>query len=39
MFKICVLASGSTGKCTYIETSTSKFLVDIGITSLSVEKI
>lgn len=38
MFKICVLASGSTGNCTYIETSTSKFLVDIGITSLSVEK-
>jgi phosphoribosyl 1,2-cyclic phosphodiesterase len=36
--KICVLASGSKGNCTYLETSTNKILIDIGISSLAVEK-
>lgn len=36
--KICVLASGSRGNCTYIETAQKKVLVDIGTTSLYVEK-
>ena len=36
--KICVLASGSKGNCTYIETEKTKLLIDIGTTSLHVEK-
>ena len=38
MFKICVLASGSIGNCTFIETTNYKFLIDIGISTLAVEK-
>lgn len=29
--KVCVLASGSTGNCTYIETNEHKVLVDAGL--------
>ena len=36
--KVSVLASGSKGNCTYLETSNHKFLVDLGTTSLYVEK-
>ncbi|MBS7021209.1 MAG: MBL fold metallo-hydrolase [Firmicutes bacterium] len=36
--KASVLASGSKGNCTYIETRQHKFLVDLGTTSLYVEK-
>lgn len=36
--KICVLASGSKGNCTYIETEQTKMLIDIGTTSLYAEK-
>lgn len=36
--KICVLASGSKGNCTYIETEKNKLLIDIGTTSLQAEK-
>lgn len=35
---VCVLASGSKGNCTYIETEECKLLVDIGTTSLYAEK-
>ena len=28
--KICVLASGSKGNCTYVETSSHKYLIDLG---------
>lgn len=28
--KVCVLSSGSKGNCTYVETSTSKYLIDLG---------
>ncbi|MEG2321991.1 MAG: MBL fold metallo-hydrolase, partial [Bacilli bacterium] len=36
--KIAVLASGSKGNCTYIETKETKSLIDIGMTNLYVEK-
>lgn len=36
--KICVLASGSKGNCTYIETEHIKLLIDIGTTSLYAER-
>lgn len=36
--KICVLASGSKGNVTYIETEKAKFLIDIGTTSLYAER-
>lgn len=36
--KVTVLASGSKGNCTYIETSESKILIDLGTSSLYVEK-
>lgn len=36
--KVCVLASGSKGNCVYVETSTHHLLIDIGTTSLHIEK-
>ena len=36
--KFIILASGSKGNCTYIETKTKKILIDIGTTSLHIEK-
>jgi len=36
--KISVLSSGSKGNCTYIETTNHKILIDIGTSSLYVEK-
>ena len=36
--KVCVLSSGSKGNCTYIETTNHKILIDIGTSSLYVEK-
>lgn len=36
--KVCVLASGSKGNSTYIETENHRILIDIGTTSLAVEK-
>lgn len=36
--RVCVLSSGSKGNCTYIETKSHKILVDIGTSSLYVEK-
>ena len=36
--KLCVLASGSKGNCTYVATAQSKILIDIGTTSLYAEK-
>jgi len=36
--KVCVLSSGSKGNSTYIETKNHKILVDIGTSSLYVEK-
>lgn len=36
--KVCVLASGSKGNCTYVETSTHRILIDIGTTCLNIEK-
>lgn len=36
--KISVLASGSKGNCTYVETSDNKMLIDIGMSNLYVEK-
>lgn len=36
--KISVLSSGSKGNCTYIETSNHKILIDIGTSTLYVEK-
>lgn len=36
--KVCVLASGSKGNCTYIETDEVKLLIDIGTTSLYAER-
>ena len=36
--KFIVLASGSKGNCTYVETSTKRILIDIGTTSLNIEK-
>ncbi len=35
--KVCVLASGSKGNCTYIETNDTKVLVDIGMSNKYVE--
>ena len=36
--KVCVLASGSKGNCTYVETEHVKLLIDIGTTSLYAER-
>ena len=36
--KFIVLASGSKGNCTYVETDTKRILIDIGTTSLNIEK-
>jgi len=36
--KISVLSSGSKGNCTYVETSNHKILIDIGTSTLYVEK-
>jgi len=36
--KACVLSSGSKGNCTYVETKNHKILIDIGTSSLYVEK-
>lgn len=36
--QVCVLASGSKGNCTYIGVGSHKFLIDIGTSSLSIEK-
>ena len=36
--KVCVLSSGSKGNCTYVETLNHKILIDIGTSSLYVEK-
>ena len=36
--KVSVLSSGSKGNCTYIETNNHKILIDIGTSSLYVEK-
>ena len=35
--KICNLASGSTGNCTYIETNNLKLLIDLGKTKHYIE--
>ena len=36
--KVCVLASGSKGNCTYVETDHHRILIDIGTTCLNIEK-
>lgn len=36
--KVCTLASGSKGNCVYVESNNNKFLIDIGITNIQVEK-
>lgn len=36
--KVCVLSSGSKGNCTYVETNNHRILIDIGTSSLYVEK-
>ena len=36
--KVCILASGSKGNCTYVETKTHKVLIDLGTSSLACEK-
>ena len=36
--KVCVLSSGSKGNCTYVETKNHKILIDIGTSSLYLEK-
>jgi len=36
--KIAVLASGSKGNCTYVETKNTKSLIDIGMSTLYIEK-
>ena len=36
--KVCVLSSGSKGNCTYVETKNHKVLIDVGTSSLYVEK-
>lgn len=36
--KISVLASGSKGNCTYVETENNKVLIDLGMSNLYVEK-
>lgn len=38
MMRLCVLASGSKGNSTYIDTSNTKILVDIGMSCLYIEK-
>ena len=35
--KFCVLASGSKGNCTYVETERHHILIDIGTTCLNIE--
>ena len=36
--KVCVLASGSSGNCTYVESNSTRILIDLGTSSLYVEK-
>ena len=36
--KFKVLASGSKGNCTYVESNSKRILIDIGTTSLNIEK-
>ena len=36
--KICVLASGSKGNCSYIETNHTKSLVDLGMSAAYISK-
>ncbi len=36
--KFCVLASGSKGNCTYVETAQHRILIDIGTACLNIEK-
>lgn len=36
--RICNLVSGSKGNCTYIETKKHKILIDVGTTSIQIEK-
>lgn len=36
--RVCVLASGSKGNCTYIRTPKNNFLIDLGLTSLAIER-
>jgi phosphoribosyl 1,2-cyclic phosphodiesterase len=36
--KISVLASGSKGNCCYVESNNGNFLIDLGTTSLYIEK-
>ena len=36
--RVCVLSSGSTGNCSYIETTSHKILIDIGNSSAYVER-
>ena len=36
--RVCVLSSGSKGNSTYVETKNHKILIDIGTSSLYVEK-
>lgn len=36
--RICNLVSGSKGNCTYVETKNHKILIDIGTTSIQIEK-
>ena len=36
--RICNLTSGSKGNCTYIETKNHKILIDVGTTSIQIEK-
>ena len=36
--RICNLASGSKGNCTYIETKKNKILIDVGMSSIQIEK-
>jgi Metal-dependent hydrolases of the beta-lactamase superfamily I len=35
--RVCVLASGSKGNCTYLETKNTKSLIDIGMSCLQIE--
>ncbi len=36
--RFCVLASGSKGNCTYVETKDHRILIDIGTTCLNIER-
>ena len=36
--RIEVLASGSTGNCTYVETIDHKILIDVGISKRTIDK-